>query len=183
MKTSKYPSWLALTALTFAAAGTANAAPVQGTLGATSSGSVTVSASVPNRVQISKLSDVSFTNQDPSTAASSSQNICVWSNTPTKGYNIKASGSGASSAFTLANAALTVPYSVEWSSSSGATSGTALTAATALTGQTSTATSPDCSSGAATSASVIVKISAANLQSMQGGVSYTGSLTLLVAPE
>jgi hypothetical protein len=30
---------------------------------------------------------------------------------------------------------------------------------------------------------VIVKISAANLQSMQGGVSYTGSLTLLVAPE
>ena len=60
-------------------------AATQGSLGATSSGSVSIGASVPNRVQISGLTDVSFTNQDPASAAASAQNVCVWSNTSTKG--------------------------------------------------------------------------------------------------
>ena len=169
-------------ALAFAAAGSAEAA-TQGSLGSTSTGSISIGASVPNKVQISGLTDVSFTNQDPATAASSAQNVCVYSNTSTKGYNVKATGSGAASAFTLANGALTVPYSVEWAGSSGQTSGTALVTNTALTGLTSTATNVTCSSGASSSASLIVKISAANLQTMQAATSYTGTLTLVVAPE
>lgn len=162
--------------------GTALAA-TQGTLGATSTGSISIGASIPNRVQLSKLTDVSFTNQDPSVAASNAQNVCVWSNTSTKGYNVTATGSGTASAFTLANGALTVPYSVEWAGSSGQSSGTALTTGTALAGLTSTATNLNCASGPATSASLIVKISTANLQSMQAATTYTGTLTLVVAPE
>ena len=81
---------------------------------------------MPNRVQISGLTDVYFTNQDPAIAAASAQNVCVWSNTSTKGYNVTASGSGTASAFTLANGALTVPYSVEWAQTSGQSTGTAL---------------------------------------------------------
>lgn len=161
----------------------AGATATQGTLGATSQGSITISASVPNRIEISGLTDVSFLNQDPSTAASNAQSVCVWSNTSTHGYNVKASGSGTSSAFTLSNGSGTVPYSVEWAASSGQSSGTALTAATALTGLTSNATSPDCSSGPTASASLIVKMTAANLQTMQAASTYTGTLTLLVAPE
>ena len=158
-------------------------AATQGNLGATSTGTVSISASVPNRVQISGLSDVSFTNQDPATAASNAQNVCVWSNTSTRGYNVTASGSGAASAFTLASGALTVPYSVEWAASTGQTSGSALTSGAALTGLTSTATNANCASGPAKSASLIVKISTANLQTMQAAASYTGTLTLVVAPE
>lgn len=157
-------------------------AATQGTLGSTSQGSITISASVPNRIEISGLSDVSFLNQDPSSNASNNQDVCVWSNTASGGYNITASGSGASSAFTLANGALTVPYSVEWATSTGQTSGTALTAATNVTGLTSSATSPDCSTGSK-SASLIVNMAATDLQSMAGGATYTGTLTLLVAPE
>jgi hypothetical protein len=164
------------------AQGTALAAG-QGTLGTTSTGSVSISASVPNRVQISNLTDVSFANQDPSTAASNAQNVCVWSNSSTKGYNITATGSGTANAFTLSNGAAAVPYSVEWAGSSGQSSGTALTAASALTGLTSTATNPTCSTGPASSASLVVKISSASLQGMQAATTYTGTLTLVVAPE
>ena len=162
--------------------GTAIAAS-QGTLGSTSTGSVLISASVPNRVQLSGLSDVSFLNQDPATAALNAQNVCVWSNTTTKGYNVTATGSGTASAFTLGSGALTVPYSVQWSATSGQSSGTALATGTALTGLKSTATSANCSSGVSSSASLIVTMSTANLQTMQAATTYTGTLTLVVAPE
>ena len=46
-------------------------AATPGTLGATSTGSVGISATVPARVQISGLSDVAFGTVDPATAASS----------------------------------------------------------------------------------------------------------------
>lgn len=155
----------------------------QGTLGATSTGSVSITASVANRAQITGLTDISFSAVDPATAATSAQSDCVWSNTATKGYSITATGSGTSGAFTLANGSLTVPYSVQWAASTGQTSGSALTAGTALGGLTTTAANPTCSTGAATTSSLIVAISAPNLQGMEAGVSYTGTLTLLVTPQ
>lgn len=169
-------------ALSLVAGAPANAA-TQGSLGSTSTGTIALSVSVPGRVQISGVTDVAFTNQDPSVAASNAQNVCVWSNTSTRGYNLTATGSGTGGAFTLANASLTVPYSVEWAASSGAASGTGLTSGTALTGLTSTATNATCSAGPASTASLIVKIAASDLQSVQASTSYTGTLTLVVAPE
>jgi hypothetical protein len=164
------------------AAGTAPAA-TQGSLGTASTGAISIGVSVPNRVQITGLADIAFTNQDPAAAAANAQDVCVWSNTSTRGYNVTASGSGAGNAFTLANAALTVPYSVEWTGSAGQTTGTALAPGAALTGLTSTATNATCSAGANETASLIVKISPASLQGMQAATDYTGTLTLVVAPE
>jgi hypothetical protein len=158
-------------------------AATQGTLGVTSTGSITITASVANRAQITGLSDVTFSAVDPGTAASSAQSDCVWSNTATKGYSITATGSGTSGAFTLANGALSVPYSVQWAASTGQSSGTALTAGAALPGMTSTAVNPTCSTSPTTTSSLIVGITAANLQSMTAGTSYTGTLTLLVTPQ
>ena len=158
-------------------------AATQGTPGSTSTGSVSIVASAPSRVRLTNLTDVSFANQDPATPASNAQNVCVWSNASTKGYNVTASGSGAGNVFTLANGALTVPYSVEWAASSGQISGTALTAGSAFTGLTSTATSASCSSGAASTASLIIKMATTDLQGMQAAMAYTGTLTLVVAPE
>lgn len=160
------------------------AASTQGSFGATSTGSLTINASVPGRVRISGLSDVTFTNADPTVDATNAQNVCVWSNTSTRGYTITASGSGAANAFTLASGALPeVPYTVEWASSSGQTSGTSLTAGAALTGQTSSAINSDCSAGPAASASLVVSMASSTLQSMTAGVTYNGTLTLVVAPE
>lgn len=159
-------------------------ASTQGSFGATSTGSLNINASVPGRVRISGLSDVSFANADPSANASDAQNVCVWSNTSTRGYNITATGSGSGGAFTLASGALpVVPYTVEWAGSSGQTSGTSLAATTALAGQTSTAINSDCSAGPSASASLIVSIGSSTLQGMSAGVAYSGTLTLVVAPE
>jgi hypothetical protein len=164
-------------------AGSAQAA-TQGTLGATSSGSISISATVPNRAQITGLADVTFASVDPGSPATSSQSDCVWSNTSTKGYSITATGSGTSGAFTLVNSAsATVPYTVQWAASASQTSGSSLTAGTALTGLTSTATTPTCASGPSTTSSLVVNMSAAALQSMTASTSYTGTLTLLVTPQ
>ncbi len=159
-------------------------ASTQGSFGTTSTGSVTINASVPGRVRISGLTDVAFNNADPSSAASNAQNVCVWSNTSTRGYSITASGSGSASAFTLSDGTNpAVPYSVEWAGSTGATSGTSLTTGAALSGLTSTAVNSDCSAGPPSSASLIVTMASSTLQSMAAGVNYTGILTLVVAPE
>ena len=158
-------------------------AATQGNLGSTSTGSVTITASVPSRARISGLSDVDFTNQDPGTAALDAQNVCVWSNTATKAYTITATGSGTGSAFTLAAGAATVPYGVEWAASTGQTSGTALAAGTASASLTSAATHQTCTSGPSASASLIVRMATADLSTMDAGSNYTGTLTLLVTPQ
>lgn len=158
-------------------------AATQGSLGATSTGTVAISASVPARARLSGLDDIAFTSVDPSSAVSNAQNVCAWSNTATKSYTVKASGSGASNAFTLANGALTVPYSVQWSGSASQTSGTALAAGTASSSFVSTATNQQCASGPTASASLIVGISANDLQTMQASTNYTGTLTLLMTPQ
>lgn len=157
-------------------------AATQGTLGATSSGTVTINASVPKQAQISGLTDVDLTNSNPNQNAVFSENTCVWSNTATKGYSLTATGNGAGSTFQLVNGSLTVPYSVAWAASSGATSGTALTSGTPLTGLTTTATKPTCSSSPTSTSTLIVSIASADLQGMTAVTTYTGTLTLLVTP-
>lgn len=160
----------------------AASAATQGSAGSTSTGSVAISATVPGRVQISGLSDIAFGSVDPTSAAASAENVCVWSNTSGKGYTVTASGNGAANAFTLGDGTNTLPYSVEWAGSSGQSSGTALASGSALGGLSSTATSPTCSAGPAATASLIVKMTAANLQAAVAS-SYTGTLTLVVAPQ
>jgi hypothetical protein len=158
-------------------------ASTQGTLGATSTGSISISVSVPSRVQITGLNDVAFTNVDPSVNATNAQSNCVWSNTATKGYTITATGDGTGGAFTLKSGALTpIAYSVQWNQASAQTTGTALTAGTASTTFNSTATTPTCATAPATSSSLIVSITSAQLLTMASLTTYTGTLTLLVSP-
>ncbi|MCW3797711.1 hypothetical protein OMW55_07830 [Sphingomonas sp. BN140010] len=169
--------------LATAAAGTANAA-TDGSLGTTSTGSVAINASVAGRVQISGLRNVTFSAVDPGAAIADNQDVCVWSNTAGRKYKITASGSGTGGAFKLASSGLTdVDYSVEWNQAAGANAGTALTNGSTLAGQASLATAPTCSSGPIKSASLIVRMDTTNLQNMQAGATYTGTLTLVVAPE
>ncbi len=158
-------------------------AATQGNLGATSNASVAISASVPARARLSGLADIALAGVNPASNAVASRNLCTWSNTASKGYRITASGSGAASAFTLANASLTVPYTVQWNQASGQTSGTALTPGTASTTFTSTATHQQCLTGPTASASLVVTITSAALQTMQANTTYSGTLTLLMTPQ
>lgn len=136
-----------------------------------------------DKVRITALSDVNFgTVANLQVDNKLSQNVCVYSNGPTNGYNVTATGSGTGSAFLLANGANTMAYQVQWRAQSGQTSGTNLTSGTALTGLTSVATQQSCNAGPSTSASLIIILPATSLSQARAG-NYSGSLTLLIGAE
>ena len=163
-------------------AGSAFAA-TQGNLGATSNASVAIAASVPARARLSGLTDIALAGVNPASNAVASRNLCAWSNTASKGYRITASGSGSASAFTLSSGSLTVPYTVQWNQAAGQTSGVTLTPSTASATFTSLATHHQCLTGPTASASLVVTITSAALQTMQANTTYSGTLTLLMTPQ
>jgi hypothetical protein len=143
----------------------------------------TSATAASNNVRITQLSDVAFgliTNI--SSDASRSQSICVYSNSASDGYNVRAIGSGSGGAFTLESGSFSLPYDVEWNSASGQANGIALTPNVALSGLVSMARQQTCNSGPSSSASLIVIIHSSALASAEAG-SYSGSLTLVIGPE
>jgi hypothetical protein len=166
---------------------TSGIAATQGTAGPTSTGSITINASIGSRVSITHLTDMTFDDTDLGPAivsggtASKNEDVCVWSNNSDKGYFVTATGSGTSGAFTIANATNPViPYGVRWAASTGQTNGTVLTAGTKSAKFISTATVPDCGGG--NSASLIVRIQGTDASNMLASTVYTGTLTLLISP-
>jgi len=141
------------------------------------------SSSAAQSVRISGLSDV---NLGPIVNLESdsrrSENVCVYSEGTGGAYGISASGSGPGSAFALTSGSGTLPFEVEWSSSSGQSTGTPLTPGVLLTGQSSTAINESCAPGPPASASLTILFRAADLSQAREG-NYSGSLSLLIAPE
>ena len=134
------------------------------------------------QARINKLSDVAFgTLTNFATDSVQAQSVCAYSLGLLGAYHVTATGSGSGGAFTLASSGSTLPYEVQWSASSGQTSGTSLTSGVALTGQYSSALLSGCTLGAATTASLIVVIRATTLTTATAG-SYSGVLTIILAP-
>ncbi len=133
-------------------------------------------------VRINKLANAAFGTISNFTSDNTrSQNVCVYSTAPSGLYHITATGSGTGGAFTLASGANTMAYEVQWAATTGQTSGTSLTSGVALTGLTSNATASGCTSVPLTSASLITILRTAVVGAAKSG-SYSGTLTLLVAP-
>lgn len=139
-------------------------------------------ANAASQVRISGLTDVAFgtlANFTPDTTKS--QNICIYSSVSTHRYSVTATGSGTGGAFTLAAGTSTLAYEVQWAASSGQTTGSALTAGTPLTGQVANTTSSSCLTNTTPTASLITILRASAAGSATAG-SYSGTLTLLIAP-
>jgi hypothetical protein len=136
-----------------------------------------------DKVRITGLADVAFGSiSNLGADAVRAQSLCLYSGSSTNGYNVTANGTGAGGAFQLNSGGLSMPFEVQWSSSAGQSSGAQLSPNVPLTGQVSIATQQACSSGPATSASLIVVLRSGALSSATAGT-YSGTLTLLVAPE
>lgn len=136
-----------------------------------------------DKVRITGLSDVSFgTITSFVTDSVRTQSICVYSKSKLDNYRVTATGTGSGGAFDLSSGSNTLPYEVQWSDTAGQTSGLQLSPNSPLTGQHSTAEKDDCSKGPATTASLIIVLRAAAVASAIAG-SYSGSLTLVIAPE
>jgi hypothetical protein len=148
---------------------------------------VPAQAIAADTVRISGLSDLAFGSITSfGTDSVLSESICLYAKSPPgDNYRVTASGSGSGGAFVLSSGSAVLPFEVQWSATPGQTSGLQLLANQALTGQHSASGSAavdDCSKGPATSASLIVILRSAALGSASSGT-YTGTLTLLVAPE
>jgi hypothetical protein len=168
---------LAVAAVAMFAAGHAFAAG-QGTLGATSTGSLDITLTIDPLVQISALNDIALGTYTGGGNMTGADDLCVYSNNG--GYDITATGNGSGQAFELIGTTENVPYTVEWATSAGAGTGTALTTGVTLAGQGGTFTTPDC--GGADNAQVIVTVDSNDLGSAPAD-NYIGVLTLLVAPQ
>ena len=147
----------------------------------------TAQAQAADQVRISRLSDVTFgTIGNFSADYVRAQDICLYSKSPPgNNYRITASGSGAGGGFLLGSGGATLPFEVQWADLPGQTSGTQLVANQPAAAQHSTAGAGDpgdCSKGPITTASLIVILRSATIAAATSG-DYTGTLTLLVAPE
>ncbi len=145
-----------------------------GTLGATSTGTIDISLTVNGAVKISNLDDITlpaFSGAD----VSDTQTACVYSNSTGGGYTLTATATGAS--FDLSGTGGSIPYAVEYDDGSGYVSLTHGSTAN-MTG--ASATDDDCG-GSGSNATVQVSVAAADASAVpQGG--YTSTLTLVVAP-
>lgn len=136
-----------------------------------------------NKVRVTALSDIAFgTVANLGADAVRSENVCLYADTPTNGYNVTAVGSGAGGSFQLSSGTQTLAFDVAWSSAAGQSSGNLLSPNVPLAGQVSGAAQQTCNNGPATSASLIVILRASALASAAAGT-YNGTLTLVVGPE
>jgi len=131
-------------------------------------------------VQITHLSDLGFgTITNVGVDQLQSESVCAFSGVLGGRYTVTASGSGTSGAFTLANGSSQLPYEVQWSGTSGQTSGTNLSSGAALGGQTTLLSCPILQTS---NASLIVILRAVSLSAATAG-SYSGTLTIVLAPD
>lgn len=140
-----------------------------------------------DEVRISRLSDVAFGSiANFSTDYVRAQDICLYAKSPpANAYRITASGSGTGGAFLLEAGGSTLPFEVQWADTPGQANGAQLVPNQPTIGQHSTAGAGDpgdCSKDGAATASLIVVLRSTAIAAAISG-NYTGTLTLLVAPE
>ncbi len=173
---NKLGKGIALASL-MAAAGTAYSA-TDGTLGATSTGSLDVRVEIADRVQISGLDDIDLGTYSGSGDLDGSDAFCVYRN-GTGGYEVTISSPQADDgAFRLRSGDEFIAYSVTFNDEAEITGGSAVNSGDKLAG-TGSATSVTCGNGS--NASLGVSIAAVALQAAPTGV-YTDTITLLVEP-
>jgi len=165
---------LALGVTAVALAGSPGLAATEGVSGPMSSGTLVVSISKVDRLQISGISDILLSRF--SAGPSGVTNFCVFSSSGR--YQVAASSAHSSGTnFRLTNGSDFVVYSVQWNSGSNTTP---MASGTPLTHRTGDAVDPGC--GGRLPAAVLVRTAEANTSSAPAG-RYTDTLTVLLAPE
>lgn len=164
-----------LTATTLSA-GNAMAA-TQGSLGSTSTGSATVSLTIPPVFEISGLSDLALGSYSGA-AMAGNEDVCVYQNGG-GAYHVLATSSTGS--FQVSDGAShTIPMDVRWNNKIGTSGNTSLVYNTATAETGANITSADCSSGGK-SADLQVNFTLAALQ-VAPAATYDATLTVVIEP-
>lgn len=155
---------------------------VQGTLDPTSVGSIDITITIPERVQISGLQDINFGQYPGSGNLDTNYDLCVYSNTPVARYDITATGSGAADAFELSDGSGNeIPFSLFWNDETGTVGGiTAIAGVTHINQTGANDENYTCATGG-DSANIRVYVGAGDINGEPNGT-YTGTITLLIEP-
>lgn len=155
-----------------------------GSLGPTSTGSFSVSITVPTRVMISKMDDLAFGTWTASGDMAQDDDVCVYTSDATGRYKVTLTGNGPSGEFQVDDGNSNIAsYQVWWNDEKGTVNGVQVSSGTALASQTTACTSnSSCSGCGSNSANFKVKFTSAELSSAIAG-SYTGTLSIVVEPD
>lgn len=154
-----------------------------GTLGTTSTGTVTVSITIPSLVQVSGLGNLAL-GSATSFPVTTSTTGCIYSNvsSPSGSYYVTVSSANASSgAFRVKNSGTDyIVYSAFWNNTSSPLQTTSLTSGTKTAQQTGgSATRLDC--GGSPNANFNVSFSASQVQGAPAAA-YSDTVTLVISP-
>lgn len=163
-------------------------AATQGLLGATSTGTSSISITKSVQARISDIQDMTLPNWSIGDGAVElSSDICVYSSTGS--YKVTATGSGLLNAFTLGSGLNILPYAVTWNSGGAgnlaSTGATLLPNIQSLTMANASTASSTCNGGGAgnNTARVIVSIPEIVMNAAASSPTpYTGTLTMLITP-
>lgn len=152
-----------------------------GSLGDTSTGSLSLSIEIPTKVRITGISDLNVGTFSGSGDLNVNDNVCVYTNAESGEYKITASGNGIGNAFTVKDdAERTIPYEVYWNDANGTTGNVQATSGSVITSQGNADTTSQTCTGS-TNANFQVIVRELDLQTKMAGT-YTGTLTLLIEP-
>lgn len=126
-------------------------------------------------VRITEMDNFAFGTWSGSGQLQASDTICIYDSQANMNYGIRATGSGAASAFTVASGAFTLAYGVQWQGSVGAM--TTLTTNVKTVFNNANRISQTC--GGAPNATLRITFTQANLEAAEAGT-YSGVLTLLL---
>jgi hypothetical protein len=154
-------------------------AATDGTLGSTSTGTLSITLGIQDLVRISGLADMALGNYTGAGDLNSNEDVCVYRNGPSGQYKVTASAS--EGAFALKAGSNAIPYKVYFNDATGVSGETLLTYS-AISGAQSGANnqSVDCSVGGKSS-NVHVQLLETDLQAAAPGA-YSGTLILTVEP-
>jgi hypothetical protein len=160
-------------------------AATQGSIGSTSTGTSSLSATIPALGRITGIADLALGSFDGSTDMNGDDDVCVFSNVGSGTYAVTMTSANESAgAFRVTDGGGNfAAYNAYWNDVTTTTGRVAVTSSVQLTTQTGANTvSPTCASGPANTGNFSVNVPAANLTGVPAG-SYTDTITILITPQ
>ena len=152
-----------------------------GSVGTTSTGTTVISATIPKLIRARSFADFNLGSYSGTGDVNANDDLNISTNygTSARTYTVRATGSGAASAFTITDGTQTIAYNVYYNDATGTGGRVAMTTNVNLTAQTN-ASKP--LSDTTLNANLSIEILQANLQAVDAAA-FTGTITLLFTPE
>ena len=154
----------------------------QGSLGSTSSGTISISVSVAAQARVSGARDMGFAEDHSEGVQIRSRDICMSSNSLARSFTVAAIGSGSGGSLELSNGSNTLAYSVRWSSRENLDPGSGSAMDSPARGIDASPSPLGCRSGMGL-ARLTVALNGPRPRPVETRAPYTGTLTLLLSPE